>query len=200
MIHSQSANLATSIQAIANLAKDLSVTDKKVFREETVSLRFSSKGFLVATKMKEFIAAIEKCCHGVSGYVHSGNSPGFFLGQGFRAGSPTFSGPVDKLHMVLVFLDKIFPSIDKLSLRVTAPTQTTLQRLIDASWSCETKRGTLGADFEANSYFAVKDRKDMMLLLQAFSKVDQPPKTNSSDRPPFKLTRLGSDGSAPGIF
>ena len=54
-----------------------------------------------------------------------------------------------------------------ISLRVTAPSQNTLQKVVDSTKLCIDNLGTLDADFDFNAYVAMKSRRDMKCMLKS---------------------------------
>jgi hypothetical protein len=79
---------------------------------------------------------------------------------------------------------------DRVALRIAAPSVDALQKAIDASWACESNPGSIGVDLEANAYFAVKKKDDMISLLKYLAA-----EGNNSLRAPhkaedFKLVQL----------
>lgn len=117
---------------------------------------------LVFSKMKDQL--------GVRGYLHSGNSLGYYLngGQEF-GGCLTIFGRPRELLQALMCVKKMTakaPGTDaKCSLRVAAPTVTTLACLCNAAAKLSTNLNTIGVDVQANAFFAVKSASDMEMLL-----------------------------------
>lgn len=185
-IHSTKLSVAYSVLAIRNIVKELDST-KKVFSNETISVRFPVYFFLKS----KFESIIHKTPH-ISGYVHTGNSSGYYLG-GDNASLHAHPTIIGSFSNVLNFLSALnFSSThnnsNALSLRVTAPSQDTLQKVIDATWSCKDNPGTLGCDFNSNAYFAVKSKDDMVRILQVLATGDRI--IDRNEKPLFKLIQL----------
>lgn len=190
-IHAQT-NVPSTIFAIANLIRN-QTTDKKVFQSQSISMRFPLD---LANKIlfSEELISTMQAEFKLKGYLHSGNSPGFYLSKGdCFYGAPTFSGSYEALYKIIIFLDKVKSDfgkrIDQISLRLTAPSETSLQNFIDATHSCETNPSTLGVDADTNAYFAIKNRKDMRLMLEALAKPTADTKKKSQNAP-FQLMTL----------
>jgi hypothetical protein len=103
---------------------------------------------------------------GARRYFHKGSSFGFYLQGGNTCGAvPTFIGSFPQLKDTLDNLNENQISTKACSLRIIAPTQTTLFHLIGACQYCIDNQNSIGADFKTNALYAVKTVRDMKILL-----------------------------------
>jgi hypothetical protein len=118
-------------------------------------------------------AAVEAIKNRVRAYVHTKSSLGYYLDGGGGGGCPTFFGSFQQLNEALRMIPDHLISLGdasaiggkRCSLRVCAPRDENLLRLLAATQHCQDNPGTLGVDIDANAYFAVKTIGDMKILL-----------------------------------
>lgn len=115
---------------------------------------------------------------GANIYFHKGTSLGYYL-DGSNDGCPTIAGTwkqiKDALNMLSDQWIETYSSrfsgdkkeCKRCSMRLTAPTTETLDRLVSAVQVCRENPGTLGVDLKTKAFFAVKTVNDMKLLLEA---------------------------------
>lgn len=194
----ESISVPQSILLIADAIKGNNTT-KKVFTYETVSLRFILNISSIVS-LKGSMDAIKEKFNLKSSYIHSGNSPGFYLSsQGYHGiGAPTFSGSYSSLYGVMELLESLgHLDCDVFSLRITAPSSSTLNNLINAVSSCEKHPSTLGLDEDANAFYAIKTKEDMLRLLKGLS--ENHPISKEKKDIPLKLESLKNNHKG-GVF
>ena len=144
---------------------------EKIFHNEELSIRVPSPSFSFAILMrKNFDNFKEKI--NISGFLHSGSSPGYFLGGNndvVHPNCPTLFGSAEKLKTALNAVLQIESSIKLCSLRIAAPSPQTLEKLTRACQRCVDSPGTLGVQFESNAFFAVKTIRDIKIMLDILS-------------------------------
>ncbi len=110
-------------------------------------------------------------------YIKSGkgyySSLGYYLNVDVGDPCATFFGSFQQLNEALRMIpDNLISnkhasgkSGKSCALRVCAPRDENLLRLLAATQHCQDNPGTLGVDIDANAYFAVKTIGDMKILL-----------------------------------
>jgi len=115
---------------------------------------------------------------GCQGYLHSKSSLGFYL-DGSGEACPTFKGTPQQLENALSKLPENLisnyeqrlgrpgqgQSFKRCALRVCAPSERALERLVTACHKCQDHPGTLGVNIGSNAFFAVKTVSDMKVIL-----------------------------------
>ncbi len=178
--HLQSYSATKSIGTMLNtmcqiLHQHNAVADVRAYSKEEFSLRLPCRHIY-----QRALEKIADSCRSVSVRIHTGNSPGYYLGGSLLSNSPcpTIIGNLQQIQAFLsVVPEKMMQthrsrstgdsSTKWCSLRVCAPSSKTLDRLFKAVGACQANPNTLGVDVRSKAFFAVKSVSDMKLLLAA---------------------------------
>jgi hypothetical protein len=118
---------------------------------------------------------------GADMYWHDKSSLGYYL-NGSNHGCPTIVGTLEQVKNALnLFPEELIAAnwdrmsdknveCKRCSLRITAPSTATLDRLCKAVQACRDNPNTLGVDFRTKAFYAVKTVSDMKLLLDDLTK------------------------------
>ena len=103
-VHSRNDDIASTISVLAQKLKSRTCS-KKVFTKESFSIRFTTRGSRFFRQTENISLLATKC--NLSGYCHTGNSAGYYLGNTNQAFNswPTFSGSYEGLSKLLQVLD-----------------------------------------------------------------------------------------------
>jgi hypothetical protein len=155
---------------------------KKCFTEEENSIHVPCV-FLIGNAIVEII----KNKTGVRACLDSKYSLGHYLDGGDEDRvCPTFFGSFRQLNEVLRMVASERGG-KRCSLRVCAPRDDNLLRLLAATQHCQDNPGILGVDIDANAYFAVKTIGDMKILLSRLASNDS---TDLTAQPRIEVVEL----------
>lgn len=196
MLLSTQCCIGTVIRHVCRKFHEHCKSNQHVFTREEVSLRipcglFSGSG--IKTKIQRETQA--RC------YARMANSPGYYLDGGSCA-VVTITGTCQQLQSALNAIPEELlpaysgtisprPECKRCSLRLSAPSQDTLKRLVMACQLCQDNPGTLGFDMGSNAFYAVKTVHDMKAILCSMARISD----TATDVPPisgqtFKLVDL----------
>jgi len=173
-----------SFRTVPCYSKYAQFSDSKIQKQTSMSSIRKNISLRIPCMLGRFAgSALTKAIETVSGarcYLHTKNSLGFYLDGSNYGVCPTITGTSTQLK---VALDKIKEDCietyarsqagageyKRCSLRVAAPSATTMDRLIAACHQCQDNPGTVGVDVCANAFYAVKTVRDMKTILAVMS-------------------------------